>query len=163
MADFASGSTPLLVSTTVVEVGVDVPEATVMVILDADRFGLSQLHQLRGRIGRGTAPGVCFALADAPDATERLEAFAATRDGVALADKDLELRREGDVLGAAQSGVASSLVSLRVVRDRAVIERARAAVEELAAVDPFFSGQPALAAEIARVETTREAAFLSRA
>lgn len=163
MADFASGETPVLVSTTVVEVGVDVPAATVMVILDADRFGLSQLHQLRGRIGRGTAPSVCFALADAPDATERLEAFASTRDGFALADKDLELRREGDVLGAAQSGVASSLVSLRVVRDRDVIERARDAVADLVASDPTFATCPDLAEAVAAVEATSEAQFLSRA
>lgn len=163
MAEFAAGTTPVLVSTTVVEVGVDVPEATAMVILDADHFGLSQLHQLRGRIGRGTAPSVCFALAEAPEANERLAAFAASRDGFALADKDLELRREGDVLGSAQSGGMSSLVSLRVIRDRELIEEARGAVEGLAEKDPTFAEYPELAAAIARVEETQEGEFLSRA
>ena len=107
IADFASGRTPVLVSTTVVEVGVDVPAATVMVILDAHVFGLSQLHQLRGRVGRGSAPGLCLLVADAPEGTvaaRRLGALAETTDGFELARVDLELRREGDVLGSAQSG-----------------------------------------------------------
>ncbi|WP_159809694.1 ATP-dependent DNA helicase RecG [Cellulomonas citrea] len=150
-ADFASGRAPVLVSTTVIEVGVDVPAATVMVVLDADRFGLSQLHQLRGRIGRGDRPGLCLLVSAAPegsDAAERLAALAATRDGFELAQRDLELRREGDVLGAAQSGVASSLRLLRVTRDGAVIERARTAARRLVAQDPELAGHPALRAAI---------------
>src|SRR5699024_1895282 len=118
MAGFASGRTPVLVTTTVIEVGVDVPEATVMVVLDADRFGLSQLHQLRGRIGRGSAPGTCLLVTSArPDspATVRLQAMVQTTDGFVLAERDLEQRREGDVLGAAQSGRTTSLRLLSVV------------------------------------------------
>ena len=107
MRAFAAGEIDVLVATTVIEVGVDVPNATGMVIMDADRFGLSQLHQLRGRVGRGSAPGVCLLVTDAPPGTtarERLDAVAGTTDGFELARLDLELRREGDVLGALQSG-----------------------------------------------------------
>ena len=139
MAAFADGRVPVLVTTTVIEVGVDVPEASVMVVLDADRFGLSQLHQLRGRIGRGSAAGTCLLVTDAAEdslALERLQAMTATTDGFVLAEKDLEQRREGDVLGAAQSGRGSSLRLLSVVRDRELIEDARQDARALITADP---------------------------
>src|SRR5205807_4328700 len=112
MRDFSAGEIDVLVATTVIEVGVDVPNATVMVIMDAERFGVSQLHQLRGRVGRGSAPGLCLLVSEAPMGTasmERLESVAATIDGFELARLDLEMRREGDILGAAQSGRRSGL------------------------------------------------------
>ncbi|MDR3068818.1 MAG: ATP-dependent DNA helicase RecG [Cellulomonas sp.] len=172
-ADFASGRVPVLVATTVVEVGVDVPEATVMVVLDADRFGISQLHQLRGRVGRGSQPGLCLLVssvvgdqhdtaADAP-AYARLRALEATTDGFELARLDLEQRREGDVLGAAQSGTASSLRLLRVTRDEDVIVAARADAQRLLAADPDLSAHPALARAIAARLTAGEDDFLDRA
>ncbi|MDO8108168.1 ATP-dependent DNA helicase RecG [Isoptericola sp. b441] len=151
MAAFAAGRTPVLVSTTVIEVGVDVPEASVMVVLDAERFGLSQLHQLRGRVGRGTDPGLCLLVARAPegsDAATRLATLAGTTDGFELATVDLELRREGDVLGASQSGSASSLRLLRVVRDAALIARARDEARALVDRDPALEAWPALLAAI---------------
>ncbi|MPV36240.1 ATP-dependent DNA helicase RecG [Georgenia subflava] len=165
MADFASGRTPVLVSTTVIEVGVDVPEATVMVILDADRFGLSQLHQLRGRIGRGTRPGLCLAVTAADPATptgERLLAFAATTDGFELAETDLRLRREGDVLGASQSGRSSSLRLLRVLTDAPIIEAARSAARDLVARDPELTTEPGLAQMVAESIDEDAAAYLER-
>ena len=125
-----AGELDVLVATTVVEVGVDVPNATMMVILDADRFGVSQLHQLRGRVGRGTAPGLCLLVTDAPadsDARQRLDAVASTLDGFRLAELDLEQRREGDVLGAAQSGRRQHLQLLSLLRDAELISEARAA------------------------------------
>lgn len=151
MAAFASGETPVLVSTTVIEVGVDVPEASAMVVLDAQHFGISQLHQLRGRIGRGGLPGVCLLVARAEEgsvARERLDAVAATTDGFVLADKDVELRREGDVLGSAQSGGRNSLRLLRVVRDAKVIATAREDARELVGEDPELAEHPALVAAI---------------
>lgn len=166
LADFASGRVPVLVSTTVIEVGVDVPEATVMVVLDADRFGLSQLHQLRGRVGRGSAPGLCLLVADAPEGTPaatRLATLAETGDGFALAAVDLELRREGDVLGAAQSGGASSLRLLRVARDGDVIERARTDAREVVEADPELDSHPALRAAIDRQLAGEREEFLDRA
>ncbi|GAA2729100.1 ATP-dependent DNA helicase RecG [Cellulomonas aerilata] len=165
MADFASGRVPVLVSTTVIEVGVDVPEATVMVVLDADRFGLSQLHQLRGRVGRGTEPGLCLLVSGASPGTPagtRLQTLAETTDGFALAAVDLELRREGDVLGAAQSGAASSLRLLRVARDADVIERARADARELVDQDPTLDAWPALGAAIDRQLAGEREEFLER-
>lgn len=165
MADFAAGRAPVLVSTTVIEVGVDVPEATVMVILDADRFGLSQLHQLRGRVGRGSKAGWCAVLTSAlPDspAGARLAAFAATTDGFALAEKDLELRREGDVLGASQSGRSSSLRLLRVLADAGVIEAARAAARALVDRDPDLLTEPGLAQIVAETVDEDAAAYLER-
>jgi len=122
-----------------------------MVVLDADRFGLSQLHQLRGRVGRGAAPGVCLLVSRAEEgsaAWTRLATLVETSDGFALAAADLELRREGDVLGAAQSGVGSSLRLLRVTRDADVIDRARADATALVAQDPELTGWPALVAAI---------------
>ncbi|HVD82441.1 MAG TPA: ATP-dependent DNA helicase RecG [Propionibacteriaceae bacterium] len=139
MSRFAAGETDVLVATTVVEVGVDVPNASVMVIHDADRFGISQLHQLRGRIGRGAHPGVCLLLTTASEqspAHQRLDAVASTRDGFALAEVDLEQRREGDVLGASQSGSRSSLKLLRVLKDADLIAQARTLAEQCIAQDP---------------------------
>ncbi|WP_248258690.1 ATP-dependent DNA helicase RecG [Georgenia sp. EYE_87] len=165
MADFAAGRTPVLVSTTVIEVGVDVPDATVMVILDADRFGLSQLHQLRGRVGRGTKPGMCLAVTAAhPDSGsfERLAAFAATTDGFELAETDLKLRREGDVLGASQSGRSSSLRLLRVLQDADIIDGARAAARDLVARDPALASEPGLARMVAESIDEDAAAYLER-
>ncbi|MDY5153278.1 ATP-dependent DNA helicase RecG [Actinobaculum suis] len=158
MARFASGESPLLVSTTVIEVGVDVPEATMMVILDADRFGISQLHQLRGRIGRGSKPGICLAISNAEPgsvAHSRLEAFASTTDGFALAEKDVELRAEGDVLGSSQAGRSSHLRFLSVVNDKAIVEQARAAAKAEVASDPELSAHTALAEAIAELDTER--------
>lgn len=165
MAAFAAGEVPVLVSTTVVEVGVDVPEATVMVVLDADRFGLSQLHQLRGRVGRGSAPGLCLLVSTArpgtPAAT-RVETMAETTDGFRLATVDLELRSEGDVLGAAQSGRASSLKLLRVVKDAAVIEEARREATAVVEADPGLGSHPVLADAIAQQLDPEREEFLER-
>ncbi|MFF0447116.1 ATP-dependent DNA helicase RecG [Streptomyces sp. NPDC004609] len=147
MRRFAAGEVDVLVATTVIEVGVNVPNATAMVIMDADRFGVSQLHQLRGRVGRGSAPGLCLLVTEMPQATParaRLGAVAATLDGFELSRIDLEQRREGDVLGQAQSGVRSSLRMLSVIDDEEVIVAAR---EEAAAVvggDPGLEGLPGL-------------------
>ena len=166
LARFAGGQAPVLVSTTVVEVGVDVPEATVMVVLDADRFGLSQLHQLRGRVGRGAAPGICLLVSDAPEGTPasvRLATLAGTTDGFELAAVDLELRREGDVLGAAQSGVGSSLRLLRVTRDGDVIERARGDARAVVDVDPELLTHPELRAAIEHLLAGDREEFLDRA
>ncbi|MGV9196668.1 ATP-dependent DNA helicase RecG [Arcanobacterium canis] len=152
MADFIDGRSPLLVATTVIEVGVDVPTATMMVILDADRFGLAQLHQLRGRIGRGQKLGLCLAVHSSAPGTlayERLEAFAGTTDGFQLANVDLELRSEGDVLGSRQSGTTSTLRFLSVSRDASIIETARRAAVELVSSDPHLITEPALATAVA--------------
>jgi ATP-dependent DNA helicase RecG len=154
----------VLVSTTVVEVGVDVPNASVMVISDADRFGISQLHQLRGRIGRGGHPGVCLLLTKSPPGTlarERLDAVAGTRDGFVLADVDLEQRREGDVLGASQSGTRSSLRLLRVLTDADVIVAARDIAERCIAEDPELSN-PGLADAVAQIERQAAGEWLER-
>ncbi|WP_210480808.1 ATP-dependent DNA helicase RecG [Naasia sp. SYSU D00948] len=165
MQDFAAGRVSVLVSTTVIEVGVDVPNASMMIVLDADRFGVSQLHQLRGRVGRGGLPGLCLFVTNAEQgsvARERVDAVAATLDGFELAQIDLELRREGDVLGATQSGGRSSLRLLRVVADAELIAEARAAAEELLDEDPVLAGHPALREAIARRldESARE--FLAK-
>ncbi|NLE70530.1 MAG: ATP-dependent DNA helicase RecG [Actinomycetales bacterium] len=165
MAAFARGETPVLVATTVIEVGVDVPEATVMVVLDADRFGLSQLHQLRGRVGRGTQPGLCLLVSSAPEGTDaatRVATLAETTDGFRIAAVDLELRREGDVLGASQSG-RSSLRLLRVVRDADVIAEAREDAAGVVAGDPSLAGHPALAAAIDEFLDPQREEFLERA
>ncbi|MCA5893668.1 ATP-dependent DNA helicase RecG [Isoptericola sp. NEAU-Y5] len=166
MAAFAAGEVQVLVSTTVIEVGVDVPEATVMVIFDADRFGLSQLHQLRGRVGRGAAAGLCLLVSTAQPgspAAARVEALAETTDGFRLATLDLELRSEGDVLGAAQSGRSSSLRLLRVVQDADVIARARREAADVVASDPGLDQQPALRAAIAARLDEEQEEFLERA
>ena len=165
MEAFASGAAPVLVATTVIEVGVDVPEATMMVILDADRVGLSQLHQLRGRVGRGDRSSVCVATTGVEvgsTAYHRLKAFAETADGFALAEADLELRSEGNVLGAAQSGRRSDLDLLRVTRDRRVIEAARGEAEEIVAADPRLTDHRALAAAIVERLDEESQAYLER-
>jgi ATP-dependent DNA helicase RecG len=147
MARFVNKEIDVLVATTVIEVGVDVPNATVMVILDADNFGISQLHQLRGRVGRGQAKGLCLLLTGAEDgsiALQRIEAVAGESDGFKLSEIDLELRREGDVLGASQSGGRSSLRLLQVIRDSALIQKVRVEVEELFEADPGLESLPTL-------------------
>ncbi len=149
MRDFAAGNIDVLVATTVIEVGVDVPNASVMVIMDADRFGMSQLHQLRGRVGRGAAPGVCLLVTEAPSGSPgriRLDTVAATDDGFELAEADLKLRREGDVLGTSQAGRNTSLKLLSLVGDRDLIDRARADAAALVGDDPGMAGLPGLAA-----------------
>jgi len=163
MSAFAAGDLDVLVATTVVEVGVDVPNATMMIVMDADRFGVSQLHQLRGRVGRGSEPGLCLLVTGSPAGTparERLAAVAASTDGFELSRLDVELRREGDVLGAQQSGVRSSLRLLSVVRDEKIIADAREA-----AVRTLESGDvPAdLEASIRRLEESERAEYLERA
>lgn len=165
MAAFAAGRTDVLVATTVVEVGVDVPNATAMVVMDADRFGISQLHQLRGRVGRGKDPGTCFLvsqLAEASPSFERLRAVAATTDGFALAQLDLETRGEGDVLGARQSGARSSLRLLKVVRDVDVIAEARAEAAEVVRDDPGLAAHPALAGAVSELLRPQHEDFLER-
>ena len=164
MARFVAGETDVLVATTVIEVGVDVPNASVMVISDADRFGISQLHQLRGRIGRGGHPGVCLLLTTAEDgslARQRLDAVAGTRDGFALAEVDLAQRREGDVLGASQSGSRSSLKLLRVLDDADLLTGARELAERCIADDPELS-DPALADIVTELETEAAGEWLER-
>jgi ATP-dependent DNA helicase RecG len=166
MGDFAAGRLDVLVATTVVEVGVDVPNATVMAVLDAERFGVSQLHQLRGRIGRGSAPGVCLLVTEAGEGSPsraRLDAIAATTDGFALARLDVEQRREGDVLGAAQSGRRSQLRLLSLLRDEDLIVAARAEASELVARDPELSAFPALAAELAVLQADERTSYLDKA
>jgi ATP-dependent DNA helicase RecG len=147
MADFVRGEIDILVATTVIEVGVDVPNASVMVILDADNFGISQLHQLRGRVGRGSAKGLCLLLTAVEDdsiALQRITAVAKEGDGFKLSEIDLELRREGDVLGASQSGGRSSLRLLRVIQDAALIQKVRKELEEIFEKDPSLESLPAL-------------------
>lgn len=147
MRRFAAGDVDVLVATTVIEVGVNVPNATAMVIMDADRFGVSQLHQLRGRVGRGSAPGLCLLVSEAHEASParaRLSAVAATLDGFELSRIDLEQRREGDVLGQAQSGVRSSLRMLTVIDDEEVIAAAREEAVAIVAADPELEHLPEL-------------------
>lgn len=165
MANFTAGRTPLLVATTVIEVGVDVPEATMMVILDADRFGLAQLHQLRGRIGRGKFGGVCLVWSRAqPDtlASRRLDAFTKTTDGFELAAFDLQLRESGNILGDSQSGRASSLKILDLLADEEVISQARKDAKHLVAGDPHLQQHQVLQQAIARRVSEEEQEFLER-
>ncbi|MEN2422172.1 ATP-dependent DNA helicase RecG [Streptomyces rimosus] len=147
MRRFAAGEVDVLVATTVIEVGVNVPNATAMVIMDADRFGVSQLHQLRGRVGRGSAPGLCLLVSEMPEASParaRLAAVAGTLDGFELSRIDLEQRREGDVLGQAQSGARTSLRMLAVIEDEQVIEAAREEATAVVTTDPELTGYPEL-------------------
>ncbi|MFJ5839656.1 helicase-related protein [Streptomyces shenzhenensis] len=147
MRRFTAGETDVLVATTVIEVGVNVPNATAMVIMDADRFGVSQLHQLRGRVGRGSAPGLCLLVTEMPEASaarQRLNAVAATLDGFELSRIDLEQRREGDVLGQAQSGARSSLRVLAVIEDEEIIAEAREEAAAVVAADPELERLPGL-------------------
>jgi len=165
MNAFARGEIEVLVATTVVEVGVDVPNATVMVVMDADRFGMSQLHQLRGRVGRGSEAGLCLLVTasevDSP-ARERLDAVASTSDGFELSRLDVELRREGDVLGARQSGIRSSLRLLSVVKDGEVIEEARRVADAIVEADPTLAAHPGLAAAVQELERSEQADYLER-
>jgi len=166
MRSFTGGAVDVLVTTTVVEVGVDVPNATAMVIMDADRFGVSQLHQLRGRVGRGSHEGLCLLVTEAPEggsARQRLDAVAATLDGFILARLDLQQRREGDVLGAAQAGRRSSLRLLTLLADEDLIGRAREEASGLVAADPALAGQPGLAAVIRALLDAERADFLEKA
>lgn len=165
MRAFADGRIDVLVATTVIEVGVDVPNASTMVILEADRFGVSQLHQLRGRVGRGAVAGLCLLVTEAPYGTparSRVEAVARTLDGFELAEVDLELRGEGDVLGDIQSGARSSLRLLRVVTDAPLIAEARAEAESILAADPDLSAHPGLAAAIDRRLDVEDRAAMAR-
>jgi ATP-dependent DNA helicase RecG len=165
MRAYAAGQIDVLVATTVIEVGVNVPNATVMIVLDADRFGVSQLHQLRGRVGRGTAPGLCLLVTEALEGTparERLDAVASTTDGFRLAELDLEQRREGDVLGATQSGRRSHLRLLSLLRDAEMIGEARLAAIELVEEDPELSRHPALAASVAALVDEERAEYLEK-
>jgi ATP-dependent DNA helicase RecG len=165
MRSFADGEIDVLVATTVIEVGVDVPNASTMIVLDADRFGVSQLHQLRGRVGRGEAPGLCLLVTSAEAgslARERVDAVAATLDGFELAQRDLELRQEGDVLGSVQSGGRSSLRLLRVVKDAGLILEARESAAALLADDPGFAAHPALREALARRLDESERDFLAK-
>jgi ATP-dependent DNA helicase RecG len=165
MQAFSAGEIDVLVSTTVIEVGVDVPNATIMVIMDADRFGVSQLHQLRGRVGRGTSPGLCLLVTNCEEesaARERLNAVAGTLDGFELSRIDLEQRREGDVLGANQSGTQSHLRLLRVLRDEDLIEQARNDAEELIATDLDLSDYPLLKNELVKLQRDQSIDYLDK-
>ena len=167
MRAFAAGDIDVLISTTVIEVGVDVANASVMVVMDADRFGISQLHQLRGRVGRGGVPGLCLLMTDAEpgtDARARLEAVEATTDGFELARRDLQLRREGDVLGSRQSGRSSSVRFLRMGNrgDEELIALAREDATALVDDDPTLEAHPALAARVAMRLDEEQAAYLER-
>ena len=164
MQAFAAKELDVLISTTVIEVGVDVPNATVMVVMDADRFGVSQLHQLRGRIGRGVSPGLCLLVTSAEidsPARARLEAVAATLDGFELSRIDLEQRREGDVLGATQSGTRSHLRLLQVLRDEPLIEAARE--DANAILDSGISQHPLLQSALQDVQSASTAEYIDKA
>jgi ATP-dependent DNA helicase RecG len=165
MRAFAAGAIDVLVATTVIEVGVDVPNATVMAVLDADRFGVSQLHQLRGRVGRGSAPGLCLLVTESLEGTparERLDAVASTTDGFKLAELDLEQRREGDVLGTSQSGRQKSLRLLSLLKDEDLIRDARLEAIELIDEDPDLTKHPALAAAVAHFVDDEQAEYLEK-
>jgi ATP-dependent DNA helicase RecG len=165
MRRFAAGDIDVLVATTVIEVGVDVPNATVMVVLDAERFGVSQLHQLRGRIGRGSARSLCLLVTEAAAGSpsrQRLEAVAATTDGFKLAQLDLQSRREGDVLGATQSGRRSSLRLLSVLRDEDVIASARATAEAILNDDPLLDRHRALSSAVRSLTQSDQGSYLDK-
>ena len=165
MQAFTKGDIDVLVSTTVIEVGVDVPNATIMVIMDADRFGVSQLHQLRGRVGRGTSPGLCLLVTQCEEespARERLNSVAGTLDGFELSRIDLEQRREGDVLGASQSGTQSHLRLLRVLRDESLIEQAREDAESVISSNNDLSEYPLLKAELAQLQRDQSVDYLDK-
>ena len=165
MVSFAAGLIDVLVSTTVIEVGVDVANATMMVVMDADRFGMSALHQLRGRVGRGPAGGVCLLVTTAPEgspARDRLAAVAGTTDGFALAEADLGLRREGDVLGTSQAGRSSGLKQLRLLEHREIIEAAREDARALTEHDPDLREYPGLADMVASVIAEGDEEYLEK-
>jgi len=165
MSAFAAGQIQVLVATTVIEVGVDVPNASMMVIMDADRFGVSQLHQLRGRVGRGSAPGLCLLVSSAPEdstSMQRLSAVAATLDGFELARIDLEQRKEGDVLGRSQSGGRSHLRLLKVLRDENLIDQARMVSTKLLQDDPELLNLPELKKEVDKLKEDESARFMDK-
>ena len=165
MSAFAKGEIDVLIATTVIEVGVDVANASMMVIMDADRFGFSQLHQLRGRVGRGSVPGLCLLVSNAQEDSQsmtRLAAVAATLDGFELARLDLEQRKEGDVLGASQSGGRSHLRLLRVLRDEDLIERAREAALKILSTDPQINHLPELKNEVEKLQSDEAARFMDK-
>lgn len=165
MTAFAAGQIDVLVATTVIEVGVDVANATMMIVLDAERFGMSQLHQLRGRVGRGRDVGVCLLVTESPEQSvgrARLDAVARTNDGFALAESDLELRREGNVLGTSQAGRSSGLKQLSLQRDRGVIEQARVDATGLVGSDPTMARYPGLAPMVAAVIDEEGQGFLEK-
>ncbi|NUP52046.1 MAG: ATP-dependent DNA helicase RecG [Catenulispora sp.] len=165
MRAYAGHELDVLVATTVIEVGVNVPNSTVIVVMDADRFGVSQLHQLRGRVGRGQWAGLCLLVTESAEGTparERLAAVASTLDGFELSKIDLALRKEGDVLGASQSGYRSSLRMLSVIEDEDVIRAARDEATPLVAADPELTGQPGLAAAVAGLLDTQRAEYLGK-
>jgi ATP-dependent DNA helicase RecG len=164
MRAFAAGEIDVMVATTVIEVGVDVPGATVMVIVDADRFGVSQLHQLRGRVGRGSAPGICLLMSDVEEgpALERLTAVEATTDGFELSRVDLEQRREGDVLGAHQSGGRRQLRFLQLLRDETLIVEAQEDARALVSQDPALAEHPVLRDRIVEVLDEEQVTYLER-
>ncbi|MGV8895793.1 MAG: ATP-dependent DNA helicase RecG [Rhodoglobus sp.] len=165
MRAFAAGSIDVIVATTVIEVGVDVPNASTMVVLDADRFGVSQLHQLRGRVGRGGVQGLALFVTNAEQeslARERVEAVASTLDGFELANKDLELRQEGDVLGSSQSGGRSSLRLVRVAKDGALIADARERAAAVLDADPTLAAYPALREALERRLDETSESFLAK-
>jgi ATP-dependent DNA helicase RecG len=166
MRRFAAGEVDVLVATTVIEVGVDVPNATVMVVMDAERFGVSQLHQLRGRVGRGSEPGVCLLVTERPEGSpsrQRLDAVAGTLDGFELSRVDLETRREGDVLGASQSGRRSSLRLLSVLRDEDLIAQAREEATSLVDRDPHLFANAALRRAVAGLLSDERSDYLEKA
>src|SRR3954466_13110837 len=166
MRAFAAGEVDVLVATTVVEVGVDVPNATVMVVMDADRFGVSQLHQLRGRVARGAHAGLCLLVTEAPSSSatgQRLAAVAATTDGFELARLDLETRREGDVLGAAQSGRRSGVRRLSLLDDEELIAEARVEATRLVEQGGGLADHPELAAAVAALSLDERAEYLEKA
>lgn len=165
MSAFQKREIDVLVSTTVIEVGVDVPNASMIMILSAERFGVSQLHQLRGRVGRGEIPGLCLFVTSLPGedpALERLTAVAKTTNGFELSRLDLEQRREGDVLGSAQSGATSHLRLLRVIRDEEIIFEARITAEEILKLDPMLNGNSALRAEVDKLRQEERASYLEK-
>ena len=165
MDAFTAGKIDVLVATTVIEVGVDVPNASMMVIMDADRFGVSQLHQMRGRVGRGKVAGLCLLVTGAEDnspALARLNAVASTLDGFVLSRIDLDQRREGDVLGKAQSGTRSHLRLLRVLRDEELIERSREVARDMVSQDITLARWPQLATEVAHLKSEETASFLDK-
>ena len=165
MTAFSKGEIQVLIATTVIEVGVDVPNASMMVIMDADRFGVSQLHQLRGRVGRGSVPGLCLLVTNAQDESpsmHRLNAVASTLDGFELARIDLEQRKEGDVLGRSQSGGKSHLRLLRVLRDEELINRAREAANKILADDPEINKLPLLQSEVNKLKSDEAARFMDK-
>ena len=165
MSAFARGEIQVLVATTVIEVGVDVPNASMMVIMDADRFGVSQLHQLRGRVGRGSVPGLCLLVSNAQENSQsmnRLKAVAATLDGFELARIDLEQRKEGDVLGRSQSGGKSHLRLLRVLRDEDLIQRAREVALKILAINSEMDHLPELKNEVAKLQSNEAARFMDK-